>query len=169
MQTIDTLIYTSDVGQLILGSYQDQLCLCNWQHKKNQAAIENRFAKYLKAKPEPADTDPILRGASQQLDHYFKGSLKQFDLPLLTVGTPFKQTVWQTLQTIAYGQTNSYAELAEKMGQPNAVRAVANANAANALSIIIPCHRIIGSNGQLTGYAGGLATKQQLLVHEGAI
>ena len=99
----------------------------------------------------------------KQLDSYFKGRLKNFDLPLEPPGTPFQQSVWQALLTIPYGQTCSYADIATQIKNPKAVRAVGNANGRNPISIIIPCHRVIGSNGSLTGFGGGLPTKTYLL------
>lgn len=98
-----------------------------------------------------------------QLNAYFRGELKQFDLPIEPIGTPFQLRAWNELLNIPYGKTISYSEQASRMGCPKAVRAVANANRCNPLSIVIPCHRVIGSNGELTGYAGGLKAKQQLL------
>ena len=106
--------------------------------------------------------------AARQLDEYFKGERQAFDLPLVMAGSDFQQRVWQELLKIPYGGTISYGELAKRIGQAQAVRAVANANGANALSIFIPCHRVIGSNRSLTGYAGGLAAKQYLLAWEQA-
>ena len=110
----------------------------------------------------------ILKTAVKQLIQYFSGDRHTFNLPLEPQGTPFQQKVWQTLQTINYGETQSYAWLAKMINNPKAVRAVGRANGANPISIIIPCHRIIGANGTLTGYAGGLALKEQLLNLEGA-
>lgn len=98
-----------------------------------------------------------------ELNRYFDGSLRDFSLPLYPVGTAFQQQVWQQLAAIPYGSTISYAEQAARLGNPRAVRAVAAANGQNKISIILPCHRVIGSNGKLTGYAGGLARKQALL------
>ena len=98
-----------------------------------------------------------------QLRAYFNGELRHFDLPLAPRGTPFQLQVWQALQTIPYGETIAYAELANKVGRPNAARAVGAANGKNPLPIVIPCHRVIGSNGQLTGYAGGLHLNVALL------
>jgi methylated-DNA-[protein]-cysteine S-methyltransferase len=97
------------------------------------------------------------------MDEYFLGERKAFDIPLLMVGTEFQHSVWQGLIQIPYGTTASYLELSRNIGNEKAVRAVATANGANAISILIPCHRIIGSNGDLVGYAGGLATKKKLL------
>lgn len=104
----------------------------------------------------------------RQLDEYFEGRREVFDLRLAPQGTTFQQQVWQALQHIPYGRTWSYAELAQHIENPRAIRAVGTANGANPISIIIPCHRVIGSNGTLTGYAGGLARKQALLELEGA-
>lgn len=104
-----------------------------------------------------------------QLDEYFAGSRRRFELRLALCGTAFQQQVWQALQAIPYGQTCSYSELADAIDRPRAVRAVGAANGANPISIIVPCHRVIGRNGTLTGYAGGLARKQLLLNLEGVL
>lgn len=101
--------------------------------------------------------------ARRQFEAYFAGDLIEFDLPLTPHGTPFQKSVWSALNTIPYGTTISYAELARRIGNPNASRAVGLANGANPLSIIVPCHRVIGANGSLTGYGGGLDTKRFLL------
>lgn len=105
----------------------------------------------------------VIDAAARQLDEYFRGKRKSFDIPLLTVGTDFQKKVWRLLASIPYGSTASYSELSNLLGCPGAVRAVANANGANAISIFIPCHRVIGSDGSLTGYAGGLDAKRFLL------
>jgi methylated-DNA-[protein]-cysteine S-methyltransferase len=101
-----------------------------------------------------------------QLDEYFAGRLTEFDLPLTLDGTPFQRTVWAGLREIGYGETVSYAELAERIGRPTAARAVGLANGKNPISIIVPCHRVVGANGDLTGYGGGLARKRHLLDFE---
>ncbi len=101
--------------------------------------------------------------ARSQFDAYFAGSLRDFDLPLSPAGTPFQKSVWQALRGIDYGETISYAELARRIGNPRAVRAVGMANGTNPLSIIVPCHRVIGADGSLTGYGGGLPAKKFLL------
>jgi len=100
---------------------------------------------------------------TRQLTAYFAGQLRTFDLPLAPQGTPFQLQVWQTLPEIPYGQTLSYGDLAQKIGNPKASRAVGAANGQNPLPILIPCHRVIGANGRLTGFAGGLETKKALL------
>lgn len=109
-----------------------------------------------------------LDAVCQQLDEYFAGRRKRFELSLAPRGTAFQQTVWQALQSIGYGQTSSYADLAAQIGNPKAVRAVGTANGANPIAVIIPCHRVIGRDGSLTGYAGGLQRKALLLRLEGA-
>ena len=108
-------------------------------------------------------TSEVIQEAIKQLDEYFNGERTAFEVPLLFVGTDFQKSVWYKLLDIPYGSTVSYGELAKQLDMPKAVRAVANANGANALSIFAPCHRIIGSNHSLTGYAGGLAAKKHLL------
>ena len=103
---------------------------------------------------------------TRQLQAYFSGELKEFDLPLAPEGTEFQLRVWNSLRTIPYGETISYAQLAQKIGNPQAVRAVGLANGSNPIPIIVPCHRVIGSDGSLTGFGGGLANKQKLLALE---
>lgn len=111
--------------------------------------------------------DPLLAEAGRQLLAYLKGALQHFDLPLSIHGTSFQRQVWQQLQAIPYGQTRSYGELAEHVGGRHKARAVGGAAHANPLAIIIPCHRLIGSTGALTGFGGGLTMKQKLLALEG--
>lgn len=106
---------------------------------------------------------PLLAEARTQLLDYFRGARREFDLPLLPEGTPFRRRVWDALLTIPYGQTISYGELARRIGSPKAVRAVGQANHHNPLPIFIPCHRVVGADGSLTGYGGGLELKQYLL------
>jgi methylated-DNA-[protein]-cysteine S-methyltransferase len=116
------------------------------------------------AAPEGARRDDAgLAAARAQLEEYFAGARTSFDLPLAPAGTPFRQVVWEELQRIGYGETTTYAALAARIGRPSAVRATGAANGANPISIIIPCHRVIGSNGSLTGYGGGIDAKRFLL------
>jgi methylated-DNA-[protein]-cysteine S-methyltransferase len=103
----------------------------------------------------------------EQLEQYFAGVLTEFSVPLAAKGTAFQQSVWQALCTIKFGETKSYAWLANHINNPKAVRAVGSANGKNPIALIVPCHRVIGSNGKLTGYAGGVTLKQKLLLHEG--
>jgi methylated-DNA-[protein]-cysteine S-methyltransferase len=116
-----------------------------------------------RADPEWKQDAAPFREAIRQLRAYFAAERKDFDLPLLLEGTDFQLRVWQSLRTIPYGETISYLQLAEKIGNPKAVRAVGLANGANPIPIIVPCHRVIGSNGSLTGFGGGLPAKQKLL------
>jgi methylated-DNA-[protein]-cysteine S-methyltransferase len=109
----------------------------------------------------------VLAAAGEQLDAYFAGDLTVFDLPLAPAGTPFQQRVWQALVEIPFGETTSYGALANHLERPGAARAVGLANGSNPISIIIPCHRVIGSDGRLTGYGGGIDRKAWLLDHEG--
>lgn len=109
---------------------------------------------------------PLLAKVSAQLDEYFDGRRERFDLPLAPRGTDFQSAVWAVLQRIPFGVTWSYAQVARALGNPKAVRAVGAANGSNPVSIIIPCHRVIGANGSLTGYGGGLPRKRWLLAHE---
>ncbi len=112
------------------------------------------------------DQHPILRQAVTQLDEYFSGLRNEFDLPLAATGTDFQNQVWHALTTIPYGETWSYQDLANAIGNPKAVRAVGLANGKNPISIVVPCHRVIGKSGKLTGYAGGVERKQRLLALE---
>ena len=111
----------------------------------------------------------LLTEAREQLREYFEGRRQRFSLPVAPAGTPFQQQVWQELQKIPWGTTTTYGEIARRIGQPKAVRAVGSANGRNPVAIVIPCHRVIGSDGSLTGYAGGLGTKRFLLQLEGAL
>lgn len=111
----------------------------------------------------------VIEAAAGQLQDYFAGRLKVFDLPLAPRGTDFQRMVWRTLAGIGYGETISYAQLAQRVGRPTAMRAVGAANGRNPLPIVLPCHRVIGADGSLTGFGGGLPTKQFLLQFEGAL
>lgn len=158
--------YLSPCGELLLGSYADKLCLCDWTAGTRHARVMARVQRHLKAEfvEKPSE---LTRLAAQELDEFFAKRRQVFDLPLLFAGTDFQQRVWRNLLKIPYGQTLSYRQESLALGMPEAVRAIANANGANALSIIIPCHRVIGHNGSLTGYGGGLAAKRFLLELEG--
>jgi methylated-DNA-[protein]-cysteine S-methyltransferase len=115
---------------------------------------------------EDASADPLPQ-AVRQLREYFAGTRREFDLPLRLEGTSFQQRVWRSLREIRYGETWSYGQLAKRIGNPNASRAVGLANGRNPISILVPCHRVIGADGSLTGYGGGLERKRWLLAHEG--
>lgn len=153
-------------GELILGSFGDRLCLCDWRYRRMRAAVDARIQRGLNASYEEGTSD-VIELAKAQLNEYFAGERTMFDVPLCLVGTDFQQRVWNALLTVPFGATETYASLTSKVAEPTAIRAVASANGANAISIMVPCHRIIGSNGELVGYAGGLPTKKMLLQLEG--
>lgn len=112
---------------------------------------------------------PILRALAEQIGQYFERQRQAFDVPLDPIGTAFQKSVWRALCAIPYGETRSYSQQARALGKPAAVRAVGAANGRNPLSIVVPCHRVVGANGKLTGYAGGLERKRALLEHEGVL
>lgn len=154
--------YVTPCGVLKLGSLGDRLCLCDWQVERRRHRVDTRLCKQFHDDMAEG-TSPVLERAVGQLDEYFAGRRMTFDVPLLFVGTDFQQKVWHALLDIPYGTTVSYAGLSACIGMPRAVRAVANANGANAISIFVPCHRVIGSDHSLTGYGGGLEAKRMLL------
>lgn len=160
--------YNSPIGSLTIGSYQDKICLCDWTYRKMRTSIDNRIKEGLKSEFHEGST-PIIEETILQLNEYFKNKRKVFTIPLLFVGTNFQRSVWEALLTIPYGQTFSYLKLSKQLGNQKAIRAVAAANGANSISILVPCHRIIGSDGNLIGYAGGLSAKMKLLELENAI
>ena len=160
--------YSSPCGNLLLGSWEDKLCLCDWAERTHRQRIDNRLCHFLHAHYEES-TSPVTQEAVRQLDEYFRQKRTVFTIPLLLAGTEFQKQVWRQLQEIPYGETLSYTDLALRLEMPKAVRAVANANGANALSLFVPCHRVIGSHGALTGYAGGLEAKKFLLALEAGL
>jgi methylated-DNA-[protein]-cysteine S-methyltransferase len=165
MSQIEYQNYKTPYGELIIGSYDGELCLCDWRYRRMRSPIDNRITSKLNASFVEKDNE-VLKETRVQLEAYFRSERRDFDLPLLFVGTEFQKRVWNQLVKVQYGDTSTYLSLAIGIGNKDAVRAVANANGANALSIVVPCHRIIGSDGQLVGYAGGLETKRRLLMLE---
>lgn len=131
----------------------------------NNAIVSIRF---MDDAPTIHEANPLLDECCKQLSEYFEGMRKEFKLPLNPEGTEFQRSVWNLLKTIPFGQTVSYLEMAKRLGDPKVIRAAGTANGRNPIAIIIPCHRVIGSDGSLTGYAGGLGRKQWLLEHESA-
>ena len=162
MNKITIQNYKSPAGEILLGSYEDKLCLADWKYRKMRVTIDTRIQKKMNAEYIEGHSN-VIEEAIKQLDEYFASKRKTFNIPLLMVGTDFQKSVWTGLMQIPYGQTASYLELSKNIGNEKAVRAVANANGANAISLFIPCHRIIGSSGDLVGYAGGLPAKKRLL------
>ena len=165
-KTINTQTYHSLCGDLLLGSFEGRLCLFDWMAEEHRLLADRRLERSLNAEMKDIPSE-ITAKAAQELDEYFAGGRKTFDLPLLFVGTEFQEKVWNTLLEVPYGETRSYGWMAEMIGNPKAVRAVGTANGSNSISIFAPCHRIIGSNGSLTGYGGGLPAKKFLLELEG--
>ena len=150
---MDLLLYDSPVGRLGLMGEGDRL-----------------IALTLPNQPVPLIAEretPVLRDARRQLEAYFAGKLRSFDVPRRMEGTPFRMRVWEQRQKIPYGQVISYGELARRIGQPNAARAVGGANHHNPIAIIVPCHRVIAAGGAIGGYGGGLELKRALLRLEG--
>ena len=165
MNKISIQYFNTPVGEMILGSYDNKLCMADWRYRKKRESIDRRVQKGLNA-TFIEEESYVLNIAKEELEAYFKGLRTTFDIPLLLVGTEFQKSVWQGLFQIPFGTTASYKELAQNIDNKTAVRAVASATGANAISIFIPCHRIIGADGSLTGYAGGLEAKKKLLALE---
>jgi methylated-DNA-[protein]-cysteine S-methyltransferase len=130
--------------------------------------VDQRLQQFLNA-PMIEGKHPLIDQTITQLQEYFNGDRIKFELPLLLCGSPFQKSVWNGLLKVPYGTTSTYSELTNSLGDPKAIRAVASANGANSIAIIIPCHRIIGVQGDLVGYAGGLQAKKQLLLIEEAL
>jgi AraC family transcriptional regulator of adaptative response/methylated-DNA-[protein]-cysteine methyltransferase len=147
---------------MLAGATDDGICLLEFVDRRMLETQLNRLSKLLTAKIVPG-SHRHFDTLNRQLEEYFSGRRKEFDLPLVLPGTPFQKKVWAGLQAIPYGCTRSYKEQAEVIGSPDAVRAVAKANGDNRIAILIPCHRVIGANGELVGYGGGLRRKQYLL------
>lgn len=155
-------ILDSPLGPLLAGAVQQGICLLEYTDRRmlehNYQTLRDRFGY-----PILPVTHPHIEQLQEELASYFKGTLTQFTTPLVPRGTSFQEKVWHELQRISHGQTISYDQLAQRIGQPTAVRAVARANGMNRINILIPCHRVIGKDGQLTGYGGGLWRKRFLL------
>ncbi len=160
--------YKTPFGELIVGVWNDKLVLADWKYRRQREQIDQRISKFLDSDFVPGD-HPIIDQSITQLSEYFSGDRRSFDLPIHLCGSSFQQKVWNELLNIEYGKTYSYLQLSKKLGDPGAIRAAASANGANAISIVVPCHRVIGSDGSLTGYAGGIDVKRKLLELEGAL
>ena len=150
------------LGAMLAGATDTHLCLLEFCDRRMLETQIARLRKYISAGFVPGENE-ILAATQAELDGYFQGTLEEFSLPLLTPGTEFQRAVWDQLVTIPYGQTRTYAEQAQAIGRPQAVRAVGKANGDNRLAIVIPCHRVIGARGELVGYGGQLWRKKALL------
>ena len=154
----DYMLMPSPVGQLTLVARHDKLSATLWETERaNRVRLGELRA---------ADDNPVLLETERQLTEYFAGQRDRFELELEFTGTDFQKQVWRALLTIPFGETRSYSQIAQQIGNPSAVRAVGAANGRNPISIIAPCHRVIGASGGLTGFAGGLEAKQYLLALE---
>ncbi len=161
-QQINISYHKTKIGELIIGSFNNQLCLLDFRYRKMRNTVDNRLKKQLNAE-FIEQQDEIIEQAKQQIDEYLIGTRKDFDIPLLLMGTDFQKQVWHELLNIDYGETIAYSQLATRINNPKAVRAVGTANGANAIALIVPCHRVIANDGSLGGYGGGLAVKKRLL------
>ena len=160
--TIHIQYYKTKIGELILGSFEGKLCLLDFRYRKMRTTLDNKLRTNLKALFVECDNDLLIE-TRNQIKEFIEKRRTEFNLPLLLVGTDFQKKVWMELIKVGYGTTSTYLQLAKNIGNEKAVRAVANANGANTIALIIPCHRIIGSDGSLVGYGGGLAIKKRLL------
>lgn len=162
---ITTAEIETELGIMIAGAVEEGLCLLEFSDRRMLNTEYKDLARYLKTTIQDGENRhfKLLR---KQLKEYFDGSRKEFSVPLVTPGTPFQQAVWKELMNVPFGTTRSYLEQSVALGKPYSIRAVANANGMNRISIIIPCHRVIGFDGRLTGYGGGLKRKKWLLDHE---
>ena len=158
--------YSSPCGKLVFGANDTSLLLCDWGDMpcidRNMRRLERLVGAEFSEAP-----NGILEQTERELDEYFARRRRSFDIPLQPVGTEFQKRVWQALMEIPYGETRSYMGIAKEVSNPKGVRAVAQAIGANGISIIVPCHRVIGSGNKLTGFAGGLEAKRMLLDLEG--
>ena len=164
--TLISHTYATPLGDMLALLSGRGLCLLEFSQHTQGLAREIAQVEAARGGPAGPGGNALTEQLGRELAEYFAGQRQRFDIPLDLVGTPFQQSVWQALLKIPYGQTRSYAEQARGIGKPTATRAVAAANGSNKVSLIVPCHRVIGSDGSLTGYAGGLPRKQWLLALE---
>ena len=155
--------YPTPLGEMTALLSDRGLCLLEFGERTKGLAREIAQVEAARGGPARAGENALTAQLGRELAEYFKGQRRTFDVPLDLVGTPFQQSVWHALLAIPYGQTRSYASQACAIGRPTATRAVAAANGQNKISIVVPCHRVIGSDGSLTGYGGGVARKEWLL------
>jgi AraC family transcriptional regulator, regulatory protein of adaptative response / methylated-DNA-[protein]-cysteine methyltransferase len=159
-QTIDT-----PIGLMVAGAVKDGICLLEFTDRKMLNTEYKIIRKYLSSEIADGNND-LLNDLRSELSEYFSGRRKEFSVPLVFTGTDFQKSVWNALVRIPYGSTRTYGEQSALLGNALSVRAVAGANGMNKISIIVPCHRVIGENGNLTGYGGGLWRKKWLIEHE---
>lgn len=162
---IITKKFDTSLGLMVVGVFNDQLCLFDFEHRNKMQGIKSRISAFLDCGFEEGE-HVLFDELDKQFKAYCAGEISEFNLPLLFTGTDFQIRVWQALLDIPYGETRTYMEQTKILGNEKAIRAVARANGENCLAIVVPCHRVIGANGSLTGYAGGVKTKKWLLDHE---
>ena len=162
MNIINFQYYKTKIGELILGSFGNKLCLLDFRYRRMRTTVDNRLKRELNAEYLEQDSS-VLKETRKQIDEYLIGERIEFEIPILMVGSDFQKQVWSALIDVNYGEVATYLDLAKNIDNEKAVRAVASANGANSIGLIIPCHRIIGSNGDLVGYGGGLPIKKRLL------
>ncbi len=167
-ETIKVNTINTPLGNMVVAATEKGVCLLDFEDHSNLKQTLSKLSKSLKAELE-IGKNKYHTLLQSQLDEYFNGKRKEFDIPLIFSGTDFQNSIWKNLLNIPYGQTESYIQQAEKIGKPSAVRAVATAIGSNRFAIIVPCHRVIGSNGKLTGYAGGIWRKEELLQLEKSV
>ena len=153
------------LGKMLLSATDDGICLFDFEYRKSIDNIKKRIESYAGTAFTEGE-HPHFELLKTQIAEYFVGTRMEFTIPLHLMGTPFQLSVWHALQQIPYGETRSYKKQAIQLGNEKAIRAVAGANGENGIAIIVPCHRVIGENGSLTGYGGGLPKKKWLLEHE---
>lgn len=158
--------WSSPCGPMSIASLGDELVMSDWIEGWHRQTILNRFDRLLK--PVWIDeTTPVISEAIKELQQYFNRERTDFDLPVRLIGTPFQIKIWLALQKIPYGEIKTYGDIAQAIGQPKANRAVGGAVGQNPLSIVVPCHRVLGNRNALTGYGGGMLAKEKLLEIEG--
>ncbi len=162
MKKIHIQYCKTKIGELILGTFQESVCLLDFRYRKMRSTVDNRIKNGLNSEFNEQEND-LLRETKKQIDEYLSGARTRFALPVVLTGTDFQKEVWNELMNIPYGETSTYSDIADAINNKKAVRAVANANGANAIGLIIPCHRVIGSSGELSGYGGGISVKKRLL------
>lgn len=163
------MIYTqkleTPIGHMIAGVTDGGICLFDFEYRKMLPAIKKRVSDHINADYLEQEHKLHIE-LKEQVDEYFQGARTNFDLPLIFSGTDFQKKVWNALLEVPFGEKRTYMQQTRVLGDEKAIRAVARANGENCLAIIVPCHRVVGSNGALTGYAGGLKAKKWLLEHE---
>ena len=162
---IKTVKLETPLGEMVAGATDNGICLLEFCDRRMLATEYSDLTRLLNSTIAEGDNQHLTI-LSKELKEYFAGNRREFSIPLVTPGTPFQQSVWNELIKIPFGSTRSYKDMANALNKPDSVRAVANANRMNRIAIIVPCHRVIGTDGNLTGYAGGLKRKKWLLDNE---